>query len=89
MEKNKNTLEFLLFLLSSIILICGGVFLISYPFVGILAVFIGLVLQCRHFIKTSSEINKKIRGEGIEKITVSNRQPTEPNEGDLWVDTRK
>jgi hypothetical protein len=79
---NKKTLEFWV---SNIILIIGGVFLISYPFVGIPAVCVGLFLQYRNFIKTSREINKKIGGEGIKKITVSDREPTESNEGDLWI----
>jgi len=83
---NKKTLEFLL---SSILLLLGGAFLMQYPLFAIPAVIIGLFLGYRNLIKTSREINKKIEGEGTGKITVSDREPTEPNKGDLWVDTRK
>ena len=86
---NKKTLEFLLFLLSTIILFLGGVFFIQYPLFVIPAVIIGFSFLCINFIKTSREINKKIEGEGIKKITVSDKEPTESNKGDLWIDTRK
>jgi len=29
---------------------------------------------------------KKVKGEGVKKITVSTTAPTNPNVGDLWVD---
>jgi hypothetical protein len=83
---NKKTLEFLV---PSIISIFGGVFLLSNPFIGIPAICLGLFLEYRNFIKTSREINKKIEGDGIGKITISEKEPTEPKEGDLWIDKRK
>jgi len=86
---SKKILEFLLFLLSSIILFLGGIFLMQYPFFAIPAVIIGFSFLCINNIKTFREINKKIEGKGIQKITVSDKKPTNPKEGEIWVDTKK
>lgn len=86
---NKKILEQLsLFLLSSILLLLGGVFLVQYPFFAIPIVILGLFFGLRNYIKTSKEINKKIEGEGTNKLTVSEKEPAKPNEGDLWIDTK-
>lgn len=86
---NKKTLEFLLFLISSIILFLGGVFFRQYPLFAIPAVILGFSYLCINYVKTSREINKKIEGEGIPKITVSDKKPTNPKEGEIWIDKGK
>lgn len=86
---NKKTLEFLLFLLSSIILFFGGVFFRQYPLFVIPAVIIGFSFLCINYVKTSREISKKIEGQGIPKITASDKKPANPKEGEIWIDTGK
>lgn len=89
MKTIKKNKEFLLFLLFSIIFFLGGVFFLQYPLFAIPAVIIGFSYLCIDYVKTSREINKKIEGEGIPKITASDKKPTNPKEGEIWIDTGK
>ncbi|PIP23441.1 MAG: hypothetical protein COX90_01125 [Candidatus Nealsonbacteria bacterium CG_4_10_14_0_2_um_filter_38_17] len=45
-----------------------------------------IIAICLQVIKERFQAN--IRGDGIKKITISNKEPIHPERGDLWVDTK-
>jgi hypothetical protein len=59
--------------------------LFNYNF--ILSIFCLVVAVCSQIIREKSQAN--IKGEGIRKITVSDKEPLHPEKGDLWIETDK
>ena len=78
-----------MFFISSIVLFLGGIFVLQYPVWVIPFVLIALLYLCTDYEKTYREINKKIEGEGVPKITVSDKAPVHPKEGEIWIDKSK
>ncbi len=88
----KETLRLLFFALFSIVIFFGGVFFTQYPVIIIPIVIFAFYYLLKDYMKTSKEISKKIEGEGITKITASDKDAPNPKgrqEGELWIKYKK
>jgi len=83
MKKYKRLLETILLILIFSLTFFAGIYFNLNPTFSIL----GLVIAvCLHFIRETSQSH--IRGNGVRNITASNKEPSNPEKNDLWLDIR-
>ena len=82
---NKNILKILI---SVFCIFLAGILFQSNLILAIILFILGLILQIHDYIKNVDNLNKKIDGVGISKISVDDKEPVSPQKGDLWIDTK-
>lgn len=84
---NKNLIklsEIILLIINYVLIFAAGTLFISNIILSILCFIIAIYLQI-----IREKLQSGIRGDGIAKITVGDKEPINPAKGDLWIDTKQ
>lgn len=82
--RSKKVIEISLFVVGTSSIFQSGIVWTVSPWSAIILLVVGLFI----LIVTQFFMRKNIEGAGDEKITVSDKEPKNPREGDLRVDTK-
>jgi hypothetical protein len=85
--KTKFMLNLLKILISILFIFLAGVLILTHIVIAIALLIIGAAFQIYDSYKNYVSLNKKIDGDGVSKISVSNEPPKKPKVNDLWIDT--